>query len=96
MTEYVTNRWYRAPEMLLMCDEYTGAIDIWSVGCILAELLGRQPMFAGKDSVHQLSLMMQKLGTPTVEDVEFISSAKARNHIKALPTQPVSARFKKS
>jgi mitogen-activated protein kinase 1/3/mitogen-activated protein kinase 6 len=41
MTEYVVTRWYRAPELLLSCAEYTSAIDVWSVGCIFAELLGR-------------------------------------------------------
>lgn len=47
MTEYVVTRWYRAPELLLSCDHYTAAIDVWSVGCILAELLGRRPLFPG-------------------------------------------------
>ena len=44
MTEYVVTRWYRAPELLLSCSEYTSAIDVWSVGCIFAELLGRKPL----------------------------------------------------
>ena len=48
MTEYVVTRWYRAPELLLSCAEYTVAIDVWSCGCILAELLGRKPLFPGK------------------------------------------------
>ncbi len=47
MTEYVVTRWYRAPELLLSCEHYTAAIDMWSVGCILAELLGRRPLFPG-------------------------------------------------
>jgi len=45
LTEYVVTRWYRAPEIMLSCKEYTYAIDVWSVGCILGELLGRKPMF---------------------------------------------------
>merc|ERR1711970_1469054 len=48
MTEYVVTRWYRAPELLLSCAEYTAAIDIWSCGCIFAELLGRKPLFPGR------------------------------------------------
>jgi mitogen-activated protein kinase 1/3 len=48
MTMYVTTRWYRAPEVLL-CDSYGKPIDIWSIGCILAELLGRKPLFPGKN-----------------------------------------------
>jgi Serine/threonine protein kinase len=47
-TEYVVTRWYRAPEVILNASEYTKAIDIWSVGCIFAELLGRTALFPGK------------------------------------------------
>lgn len=57
MTEYVVTRWYRAPELLLSCSDYSTAIDVWSVGCIFAELLGRKPLFPGKDYVHQLNLI---------------------------------------
>ncbi|MBA0736978.1 hypothetical protein Gogos_010462 [Gossypium gossypioides] len=59
MTEYVVTRWYRAPELLLNCSEYTAAIDIWSVGCILGEIMSRQPLFPGKDYVHQLRLITE-------------------------------------
>lgn len=59
MTEYVVTRWYRAPELLLNCSEYTTAIDVWSVGCILAEILTREPLFPGKDYVHQLRLITE-------------------------------------
>lgn len=61
MTEYVVTRWYRAPELLLNCSEYTAAIDVWSVGCILAEILTREPLFPGKDYVHQLRLITEVL-----------------------------------
>lgn len=57
MTDYVTTRWYRAPELLLAWDEHFASglfglkkVDVWSVGCILAELLKRKPIFAGTDS----------------------------------------------
>jgi mitogen-activated protein kinase 1/3 len=49
MTEYVATRWYRAPEIMLTFQEYTKAIDVWSVGCILAEMLSGKPLFPGKD-----------------------------------------------
>ena len=48
LTDYVTMRYYRAPELLLVNDYYSTAIDIWSVGCIFAELLNRKPLFAAK------------------------------------------------
>lgn len=59
MTEYVVTRWYRAPELLLNCSEYTGAIDVWSVGCILGEIMTREPLFPGKDYVQQLRLITE-------------------------------------
>ncbi len=46
---YVVTRWYRAPEVILGAREYTKAIDVWSLGCILGELLGRTSMFPGED-----------------------------------------------
>jgi mitogen-activated protein kinase 1/3/mitogen-activated protein kinase 6 len=85
MTEYVVTRWYRAPELLLSCAEYTSAIDVWSVGCIFAELLGRKPLFPGKDYVHQLNLIARVAGTPAEHETGFVSSEKARRYLHALP-----------
>ena len=88
MTEYVVTRWYRAPELLLSCSEYTAAIDIWSVGCIFAELLGRKPIFPGKDYVHQLNLITKVLGSPSEEDLAFVESEKAKRYMRSLPKSP--------
>ncbi|KAL2619847.1 hypothetical protein R1flu_000052 [Riccia fluitans] len=88
MTEYVVTRWYRAPELLLSCEEYTSAIDMWSVGCIFAELLGRKPIFPGKDYIHQLKLIINIIGSPEENDLHFINSQKARSYIRSLPFQP--------
>ena len=79
LTEYVVTRWYRAPEIMLSCQEYTKAIDVWAVGCIYAELLGTKPLFAGNDYIHQLKLIVETLGTPSDEDTDFIKSARARS-----------------
>jgi serine/threonine protein kinase len=91
MTEYVVTRWYRAPELLLSCEQYTAAIDMWSVGCILAELLYRKPLFPGKDYIDQLKLIVKLLGNPADEELTFISSSKARAYIKQLPIARVSS-----
>jgi len=85
LTEYVATRWYRAPEIMLSWKEYTKAIDVWSVGCIMAEILGRAPLFPGKDHMHQLHLIIDILGTPTEEDTEYIASEKAKAYIRNLP-----------
>ncbi|CAN6483754.1 unnamed protein product [Victoria cruziana] len=84
MTEYVVTRWYRAPELLLHSAEYTTAIDVWSVGCIFMELMNRQPLFPGRDHVHQLRLLMELIGTPTDNDLGFVSE-NARRYIQQLP-----------
>jgi len=85
MTEYVVTRWYRAPELLLSCDEYGPSIDVWSVGCIFAELLGRQPIFPGKDYINQLKLIINAIGSPAEDDLHFVQSQKACTYIKSLP-----------
>ncbi|XP_068637165.1 mitogen-activated protein kinase homolog NTF3-like [Aristolochia californica] len=85
MTEYVVTRWYRAPELLLCCDYYGTSIDVWSVGCIFAELLGREPIFPGNDCVDQLKRIVSKLGSMRESDLEFIDNPKARKYIKSLP-----------
>lgn len=88
LTEYVVTRWYRAPEIMLVCQEYTKAIDVWSVGCIFAELLARTPLFPGEDYIAQLRLICDKLGRPNEEDLEFVTSERARRFIASLPNKP--------
>ena len=56
MTEYVATRWYRAPELMLSLNEYSEAIDMWSVGCIFAEMLGRKHLFPGTNYLNQLQV----------------------------------------
>ena len=83
LTEYVVTRWYRAPEIMLSCQEYTKAIDVWSVGCIFAELMGRKPLFPGDDYIHQLQIISDVLGTPEDDDLSFVTSDKARRFMKS-------------
>jgi mitogen-activated protein kinase 1/3 len=85
MTEYVVTRWYRAPELLLCCDNYGTSIDVWSVGCIFAEILGRKPIFPGTECLNQLKLIISVLGSQNDTDLEFIDNPKARKYIKTLP-----------
>lgn len=64
LTEYVVTRWYRAPEILLDGCRYDKPSDLWSAGCILAELLGRKPLFPGSSTTNQLNKIFHVLGTP--------------------------------
>jgi len=74
LTDYVATRWYRAPEILLGSTTYTKGVDMWSVGCILGELLGGKPMFPGTSTMNQLDRILEITGTPTEEDIEAINS----------------------
>lgn len=64
MTEYVATRWYRAPEILLGSQKYTKAVDIWSVGCILGELINRKAIFPGSSTLNQIEKVMELIGKP--------------------------------
>lgn len=88
MTGYVATRWYRAPEIMLNWMHYNQTVDIWSVGCIMAELLTSHTLFPGTDHIHQLNLIMEILGTPGEEFMAKITSESARNYIRALPATP--------
>ncbi|KAG3098026.1 hypothetical protein PI124_g2745 [Phytophthora idaei] len=77
LTEYVVTRWYRAPELLL-ASRYSTAIDLWAVGCILAEMFTRKALFPGHDHVHQLHLILQLVGSPPANDMGFVTNMKAK------------------
>jgi mitogen-activated protein kinase 1/3 len=90
-TEYVVTRYYRAPEVLLSSGKYDEKVDIWSLGCILSELLLRKVLFPGDNYLHQLQLILSILGKPSLEDCYFIKSKAALNFLEKLPaTPPVS------
>lgn len=63
-TSIVVTLWYRAPELLLCCKEYSTPIDMWSVGCIFAEFLAMGALFPGKSEIDQLNRIFKDLGTP--------------------------------
>uniref|UniRef100_A0A671WDW0 mitogen-activated protein kinase n=1 Tax=Sparus aurata TaxID=8175 RepID=A0A671WDW0_SPAAU len=88
MTGYVATRWYRAPEIMLNWMHYNMTVDIWSVGCIMAELLTGRTLFPGSDHIDQLKLIMTLVGTPGPELLMKISSDSARNYINSLPCMP--------
>jgi len=85
LTMYVTTRWYRAPELLCFNVSYGSPVDMWSVGCIVAELFGRQPLFKGTDPRNQLEQIMTVIGRPADEDLEAIMNEGAVNYIESLP-----------
>ncbi|VDD96803.1 unnamed protein product [Enterobius vermicularis] len=88
MTGYVATRWYRAPEIMLNWMHYTQTVDIWSVGCIMAELITGRTLFPGADHTDQLTRIMNVVGTPDEEFLSKIQSDDARSYIRNLPKMP--------
>ncbi|XP_068649484.1 shaggy-related protein kinase epsilon-like [Aristolochia californica] len=70
---YICSRYYRAPELIFGATEYTTAIDMWSAGCVVAELLLGQPLFPGESGVDQLVEIIKVLGTPTREEIKCMN-----------------------
>ncbi|NP_001312816.1 shaggy-related protein kinase epsilon-like [Nicotiana tabacum] len=70
---YICSRYYRAPELIFGATEYTNAIDMWSAGCVFAELLLGQPLFPGESGVDQLVEIIKILGTPTREEIRCMN-----------------------
>ncbi len=93
MTDYISTRWYRAPELLLGSEYYTTAVDVWSIGCILAELLTRQPFLPGSDTENQLELVVGALGKPSQEYIQKYSGGRLEEVFGAIPGSEDSGSF---
>merc|ERR1712224_861253 len=74
LTDYVASRWYRAPEIILGSIKYTNAIDIWSCGCILGELISGKPLFSASSTLDHLGKVFQITGQPLPEDINSVES----------------------
>jgi len=85
LTDYVATRWYRAPEILLGSTKYTKGVDMWSLGCILAELLARKPLFPGSSTMNQLERIIGVLGRPSASDIEALQSPFAATMLESIP-----------
>ncbi|VDK45490.1 unnamed protein product [Anisakis simplex] len=87
LTEYVATRWYRAPEVMCSSKCYTKAIDVWSVGCILAEMFNNKPLFPAKNYVEHLQLIFATIGSPSEDDLKSVANSSARSYIASMPVQ---------
>lgn len=93
---YICSRYYRAPELIFDAKEYTTAIDIWSTGCVMAELLLGQPIFYGDSGVDQLVEIIKVLGTPTREDIKCMNPNYTEFKFPQIKAHPWHKVFQKS
>jgi len=84
LTEYVVTRWYRAPEIMVSARQYDEKVDIWSVGCILAEIILRKPIFPGGNHIEQLKIIFKVCGTPAPGSLEWIKTPEARKWVGSM------------
>ncbi|XP_051516210.1 mitogen-activated protein kinase 14A-like isoform X2 [Myxocyprinus asiaticus] len=87
MTGYVVTRWYRAPEVIFNWMHYTQTVDVWSAGCILAEMITGEVLFPGNDSIDQLKKILNLTGTPNSMLVQKMQSKDAQSYVQSLPVQ---------
>ncbi|EGF77844.1 hypothetical protein BATDEDRAFT_13581 [Batrachochytrium dendrobatidis JAM81] len=93
MTSQAVTRWYRAPDLLLGAKQYGTAVDMWSVGCIFAELMLRTPYFAAETDIGQLQTIFRALGTPTEEDWPGLKSLPDYHEFAMHPKTALSVLF---
>eukprot|EP00172_Hildenbrandia_rubra_P002885 Plantae.Rhodophyta-Hildenbrandia_rubra.ctg40991.p1 GENE.Plantae.Rhodophyta-Hildenbrandia_rubra.ctg40991~~Plantae.Rhodophyta-Hildenbrandia_rubra.ctg40991.p1 ORF type:complete len:497 (-),score=76.83 Plantae.Rhodophyta-Hildenbrandia_rubra.ctg40991:518-2008(-) len=89
-TNYVATRWYRAPELILSeTTKYSTALDMWSIGCIFAEMLSRgHALFPGRNAQEQFELITRVVGRPNNEVINSLGPPRAREILRSLPTKP--------
>ncbi|KAI8621109.1 glycogen synthase kinase 3 [Chytriomyces sp. MP71] len=91
---YICSRYYRAPELIFGCTNYGVSIDMWSTGCVMAELMLGNPLFAGESSVDQLVEIIKILGTPTSEQVKSMNENYAAYNFPIIKASPWSKVFR--
>lgn len=88
-TDYVATRWYRAPELIMpQANNYGPAIDIWSAGCIFAEMILRRPLLPGSDERNQLWRITQFTGTPSPDVIARLRNPHAQQYLRSVQPMP--------
>lgn len=93
-TDYIATRWYRSPEILVRSKAYSTAMDMWAIGCIVAEMLLGHPLFEGRNTLDQLRLIVEAIGVPTEEDVKSLHSPEIEELLESLQS-PLQVRMLK-
>ncbi len=93
---YICSRFYRAPELVFGATDYTVAIDVWSAGCVFAELLIGTPIFPGSSGVDQLVEIIKVLGTPTRDELKCMNPSYQEFKYPVIAARPWTSIFRPS
>ena len=93
---YICSRYYRAPELIFGASNYTTKIDVWSSGCVMAELMLGQPLFPGESGIDQLVEIIKVLGTPTREQIRTMNPNYMEHKFPQIKPHPFSKVFRKA
>jgi glycogen synthase kinase 3 beta len=91
---YICSRYYRAPELIFGATDYSTAIDVWSIGCVIAELIYGAPLFPGESATDQLVEIIKILGTPTKPQIYSMNPDFKDNKFPQIKGYPLSKVFK--
>lgn len=91
---YICSRYYRAPELIFGATNYTTNIDIWSTGCVMAELMLGQPLFPGESGIDQLVEIIKVLGTPTREQIKTMNPNYMEHKFPQIKPHPFTKVFR--
>lgn len=86
---YICSRYYRAPELIFGATNYTLNIDIWSTGCVMAEMLLGQPFFPGDSGIDQLVEIIKILGTPTKDEIAAMNASYVEHRFPQIKPHPL-------
>ena len=92
---YICSRYYRAPELIFGATNYTTKIDVWSAGCVVAEMILGQPLFPGESGIDQLVEIIKILGTPSREQIEHMNPNYMEHKFPSIKPINLSKIFKK-
>ncbi|EFW22562.1 regulator of ime2 [Coccidioides posadasii str. Silveira] len=93
---YICSRYYRAPELIFGATNYTTQIDVWSTGCVMAELMLGQPLFPGESGIDQLVEIIKVLGTPTREQIKTMNPNYMEHKFPQIKPHPFNKVFRKA
>ncbi|KAJ5092260.1 hypothetical protein NUU61_007130 [Penicillium alfredii] len=93
---YICSRYYRAPELIFGATNYTTKIDVWSTGCVMAELMLGQPLFPGESGIDQLVEIIKVLGTPTREQIRTMNPNYMEHKFPQIKPHPFNKVFRKA